>query len=711
MFLMIFAYFYQNSTIELYMSATNKIQHPHLAFLRKRWFIISAVVLVALLLTGLIWGLSVRGAMLDKAVSKVKKKLKDDYQLTFDVASYKFSGLTSVDFTRIKVKPDSAEELASINHFEVSVKVWPLLFGDVRIANMDIEHAEISLVKKDSTSNYDFLFRKKDKADSSSNKDDARTLAERVDNLFKQVFDKIPSNMSMKDVGLSYTDSSGTQKVLIPVGNIDDGDYDMDIFLNDQEAKWNLKGNVNPNRQTLSVTVSSENKDAEVPFIGRKYGMHVSFDALTFHLDKVSRKGKDFLQVEGGWEAKNLQVFHRRLSLEPVLLPEGMATGGILVSENTVELIPGTQVKVKDFVFEPHAKFSRKPKKVLNLAVHTGKSEAQKFFDAIPVGLFETLDGIQVDGQIQYDMDFEVDIDDPDNLKFSSKIDDADLKVTKWGKANVAALNAPFVYEAYEDSVKMRDIALDPSNPNFATLNQIAPILKKTVLNTEDPFFYKHNGFELEAFQLSLVTNIKEKKFKRGASTISMQLVKNLYLNRNKTMMRKFEEILLVWLMEQSKQVSKDRLFEIYLNVIEWGKNVYGITEASKYYFAKSPSQLTIGESLYLSSIIPRPKTGLSSFDYTGHLKPWLMKHFNTYGYIMTKMNQLHDEQVPANYGFYQVELVPSLRPPRPAGLVDTTLNHDDIKDMADEYDREEEIRRTLMERLFGKEPEKKENQ
>lgn len=175
-------------------------------------------------------------------------------------------------------------------------------------------------------------------------------------------------------------------------------------------------------------------------------------------------------------------------------------------------------------------------------------------------------------------------------------------------------------------------------------------------------------------------------------------------------MMRKFEEILLVWLMEQSKQVSKDRLLEIYLNIIEWGKNVYGISEASKYYFGKKPSELTIGESLYLSSIIPRPKTGLSSFDYTGHLKPWVLKHFNTYGYIMNKLNQLEGENVPANYGFYQVELQSSLRPPRPKGIPDSMMTHDDIKDIVDEIDKEEQIRKTLLEKLFGKSKEEENN-
>src|SRR5690606_35733314 len=143
------------------------------------------------------------------------------------------------------------------------------------------------------------------------------------------------------------------------------------------------------------------------------------------------------------------------------------------------------------------------------------------------------------------------------------------------------------------------------SNPKFTPLNQVASILKKTVLNTEDPYFYQHKGFEEEAFKLSIATNVKEKAFKRGASTISMQLVKNVFLNRNKTMMRKLEEILLVWLIEHSVQVSKDRMFVAYLHVLEWGRNVYGIPEASFYSFGRTPAELNVGESLFLSRIIP----------------------------------------------------------------------------------------------------------
>lgn len=679
------------------------------SFLRKRWFLITAGAVLGIFLIGLFWGLSVRGKMLDQAVVKVKKKLKDDYQLDLRIGSYDFAGLTTVEFQKVRVVPDSADQLAAMDKFKVSVKLFPLISGTIKLGSLEMENADITLVKEDSTSNYDFLFRKKAK-DSTAVDTSSRTLAETVDRLIKQVFLKVPRDLNMTNVNLSYQDSSGTQMVRIPVGEIDNGDYDVDVFLNEQDAKWNFSGEVNPDKQTLSVKITSDNKDAELPFLRRKYGLQVSFDELAFHLDDVSRKGKDVLEVLGGWSTKNLKIYQRRLSGEQIVLPEGAALGGFQVSENTIQLIEGTKVQVKEFSFEPRLKYTRKPKKLLSMAVHTGKFKAQNFFDAIPKGLFDQLYGLQVEGDIQYDMDFEVDLDDPDQLKFSSKIDDSALKIVKWGKADIAALNQPFVYEAYDDTTKLRDIVVGPANPMFTPLDQVSSILKKTVLNTEDPFFYKHKGFELEAFQLSIVTNIKEKKFKRGASTISMQLVKNVYLNRNKTMMRKFEEILLVWLMEQSGQVSKDRLLEIYLNVIEWGKNVYGIAEASQYYFGKKPSEITIGESLFLSSIIPRPKTGLSSFDYTGQLKPWVMKHFNTYGYIMNKMQQLDNENVPANYGFYQVQLQPNLRPARPKGVVDTAASFDDIKDMAEEMDLEDQLRKSIRERLFGKEENKEEN-
>ena len=94
----------------------------------------------------------------------------------------------------------------------------------------------------------------------------------------------------------------------------------------------------------------------------------------------------------------------------------------------------------------------------------------------------------------------------------------------------------------------------------------------------------------------------------RGASTLSMQLVKNVFLNPDKTIARKLEEILIVWLIENNRLTSKSRMFEVYMNIIEWGPDVYGITEAARFYFAKDPAALTLSECIFLAYIIPYPK-------------------------------------------------------------------------------------------------------
>ena len=93
-----------------------------------------------------------------------------------------------------------------------------------------------------------------------------------------------------------------------------------------------------------------------------------------------------------------------------------------------------------------------------------------------------------------------------------------------------------------------------------------------------------------------------------------MQLVKNVFLNRNKNFARKLEEALIVWLIENERLTSKERMYEVYLNIVEWGPLVYGIQEASAYYFNKRPSQLNTEESIFLASIIPKPKHFRSSF-------------------------------------------------------------------------------------------------
>jgi membrane peptidoglycan carboxypeptidase len=197
------------------------------------------------------------------------------------------------------------------------------------------------------------------------------------------------------------------------------------------------------------------------------------------------------------------------------------------------------------------------------------------------------------------------------------------LKITKYGEANLNKLNGEFVYNAIIQNVRQRSVLVGSANPNYTPLNQISPYLQKCVLTSEDPSFFSHRGFINEAFKQSILKNIRTKKFSRGASTISMQLIKNVFLTREKTASRKLEEILLVYILENNRIASKERMLEVYFNVIEWGPNVYGIGEAAHFYFQKSPSDLTLKECLFLATIVPKPRKFMWQFDNEGNLKSY----------------------------------------------------------------------------------------
>jgi hypothetical protein len=173
-----------------------------------------------------------------------------------------------------------------------------------------------------------------------------------------------------------------------------------------------------------------------------------------------------------------------------------------------------------------------------------------------------------------------------------------------------------------------------------------------------------------------------------------MQLVKNVYLNRQKTLVRKIEEILIVWIIENSNMSSKQRMFEVYLNLIEWGRNVYGIGEASRFYFNKHPSQLELGESIFLASIVPRPKSGLNFFQGDGSLRSGLRGYFRLIGGLMDRRGLAQpDSNV---YGFYAVRLKESLRRGIPA--TDSLL-----ADSLIEFNEDGSEVQSLIEQIFGK--------
>lgn len=192
-------------------------------------------------------------------------------------------------------------------------------------------------------------------------------------------------------------------------------------------------------------------------------------------------------------------------------------------------------------------------------------------------------------------------------------------------------------------TTKMFQVNLCPKNPKtYVPLKQIADGLKKAVVTTEDANFYNHNGFDFLEIQNSLSQNLNTKKFSRGGSTISQQLAKNLFLNSEKTLTRKLKEAL--YTVQIEKSLSKNEILERYLNVIEFGKNIYGVKAASEHYFNKRPIDLSLVESAFLAFLLPSPQKHSVSF-YKKELTPFARKRINQILHNLYKQNKIKESE------------------------------------------------------------------
>lgn len=146
----------------------------------------------------------------------------------------------------------------------------------------------------------------------------------------------------------------------------------------------------------------------------------------------------------------------------------------------------------------------------------------------------------------------------------------------------------------------------DQLQHRWVKYDRISPYLRRAVLVSEDNAFYEHEGFDVEGIRDALRRDWERRRFSHGGSTITQQLAKNLYLTPSKNPLRKLKEAVIAWRMEQ--ELSKKRILEIYLNVVELGESVYGAEAAARHYFGKSASALSPPEAALLAGALPNPR-------------------------------------------------------------------------------------------------------
>jgi Transglycosylase len=231
-----------------------------------------------------------------------------------------------------------------------------------------------------------------------------------------------------------------------------------------------------------------------------------------------------------------------------------------------------------------------------------GEAECNEWLDILPHPLPEALGSME--GNYTGRLSFEVRAKPVPHLKIQH-----DCKF-KCSEEPIRSLRrGTFTYMAYDKDGELFERTSGPNSKGWVALADLPPHIPKAFITLEDPGFYHHKGIHVQALENSLKMNIATGKFVRGGSTITMQLAKNLWLKRHKTVGRKAYEALLTVALEAC--LSKAKILELYMNVVEYGPNLYGLGPATKHYLDKPAQQLELVEAFYLASLLPRPKRAL----------------------------------------------------------------------------------------------------
>lgn len=230
----------------------------------------------------------------------------------------------------------------------------------------------------------------------------------------------------------------------------------------------------------------------------------------------------------------------------------------------------------------------------------------QKVLDAIPRELIPGLVGFELDGKFSAKLALDADFAKLDELTLEGKVGIDGCRVRKAPRlASAERLNRGFVHRVTMRDGRTRRLSLYPGSSSYTPLANISRYMTEAVLTTEDGGFRKHDGFNYTQLEVALRRNLQSGKVRLGASTITMQMVKNVLLSHERTLSRKLQELFLTWYVEQT--LSKQRIMDLYLNVIEFGPGIYGVTNAARHYFGKHPSELTSLEAAYLALMLPSP--------------------------------------------------------------------------------------------------------
>lgn len=390
-------------------------------------------------------------------------------------------------------------------------------------------------------------------------------------------------------------------------------DADLENFSFDihHQDDWSVDGIIDRKSESAYANIKAKNVTI---------GDYLNVDGMTFdggglEIDailntNIIENGKEF-RLRGMANVDGLSVQHPKLSGDSVVLS---ADSIIDIAYRPVDrsiFVHGAEISVGGVEIAGSGSFI--PDKSVSIEMVMLEQDCQRIFNAVPDGLFSKgFDGFKLSGKASAAVRTSIVFGDGDRTTLKGGLNLDGCKIESAPNL-VAKLKEGFQHTVRARNGKKYHVGVGPfySAPRGPGLicdvryDEVHPALPGALITIEDGTFFSHKGFRPEHLIASLKRNVERGEFRRGGSTLTMQMVKNALLSHEKTLARKMQELFLTWVVE--KELSKKRILEIYLSIVEYGPGIYGVCEAAEHYFGKSIFQLNAKEAAFLATLMPRP--------------------------------------------------------------------------------------------------------
>jgi hypothetical protein len=354
--------------------------------------------------------------------------------------------------------------------------------------------------------------------------------------------------------------------------------------------------------------------------------------------------GDGVFEARGQCELRDFGLSHAKLSREPLVgLSVGLqGSGRVDLSRRRVET-SDLDITVNDVRARLSGWAERdREHTALDVTGTLQRTSCDGIRRALPPSLTGPVSEITFGGDIAGTVALALDTRHIDDTRFVVNLEDRCFVARDTYSRGVQRFSGPFVQRVQEPE-RVRAFVTGPGTAAWVPIADIAPHMVNAVLSREDGRFYRHAGVDPAEIRNAIVRNVSAGRFVYGASTVSMQLAKNVFLAREKTLVRKLQEFVLTWYLERT--LGKDAILELYLNVVEFGPGVYGIGPASRFYFGVEPAMLTPLQAIYIATLLPNPVQRSGSF-FRGAASAGTMAMLRAHARIMQGRGLLTPEEL-----------------------------------------------------------------